>query len=115
MQRGEVYWVRFEPRSGSEQRDTRPGIVVSTDTLNQIPGWKSLQVVPLSTSSRQSRLGPTVVLLSKGSAGLAQDSLALAHQVTTIDRSKLVQRVGKLSDEQLGALDEALKVALSLD
>jgi mRNA interferase MazF len=110
-----MYWVRFEPRSGSEQRGMRPGVVVSTDTLNQIPTWKSLQVVPLSTSGRQSRLGPTVVFLSKGSAGLQQDSLALAHQITTIDRGKLVQPMGKLSDEQLRALDEALKVALSLD
>jgi mRNA interferase MazF len=91
MKRGEVYWADLAPRSGSEQRGRRPVVVISHDAFNQTPGWRSIIVVPLSTSVAQAGRGPSAVWLSQGAAGLSQDSVALCHQVTTIITEKSVR------------------------
>jgi len=115
MRRGEIYWAELSPRSGSEQSGRRPVIVVSRNALNQVPGWRPVNVVPLSTSERQARRGPTTLLLCRGTGGLAQDSVVLCHQITTLDRGKLVSLVGTLPSVELAQLDQALKIALELE
>jgi mRNA interferase MazF len=114
MKRGEVYWASLSPRSGSEQQGTRPVIIVSHDGFNQTPGWRSVIVVPVSTSLAQARRGPTVVPLPAGVGGIPQDSVALCHQVTTLDRSKLTSQIGELSESLLNDIGEALKIAQGL-
>jgi mRNA interferase MazF len=74
-----------------------------------------VNVVPLSTSARQGRRGLTTVLVPGGSGGLVEDSIALCHQVTTLDRGKLSTLVGILGADELARVDQALKLALSLD
>lgn len=114
MKRGEVYWATLTPRSGSEQKGRRPVIVVSHDGFNQTPGWRSVIVVPLSTSLSQRQRGPTAVILPKGVAGLSKDGTVLCHQVTTLDRAKLSRRIGTLPTAFVVAVDAGLKAALSL-
>lgn len=82
------------PRSGSEQRGTRPVLVVSHDAFNATSGWRSVVVVTLSTSGAQAKRGPTAVPIRAGVGGLTKDGVALCHQVTTLDRAKLVRRLG---------------------
>jgi mRNA interferase MazF len=113
MRRGEIYWADLAPRSGAEQAGRRPVVLVSRDAFNRLPTWRSVNVVPLSTSGR--RAGPTSVLLPAGTAGLTRDSLALCHQITTLDREKLSERLGILNAAEMGRLDHALKLALELD
>ena len=115
MKRGDVYWADLIPRSGSEQTGRRPVIVVSHDGFNQALGWRSIIVVPISTSSSQGRRGPTVIELSSGSAGLPKTSFAVCHQVTTLDRAKLTKKVGSLPSEPLREVEEGLKAAMDLD
>ena len=115
MTRGEVYWADLAPRSGSEQRGRRPVIVVSHDAFNEVAAWRSVIVVPVSTSSTQGRRGPTAVLLARGSGGLKSDSTALCHQVTTLDRGKLVRRIGALSNSVLAEVGAGLKIAQGLE
>ena len=114
MKRGEIWWADLEPRSGSEQRGRRPVIVVSHDAFNETPVWQSVIVVPLSTSARQAMRGPTAIPILGRGAGLKKESVALCHQVTTLDRAKLTERVGVLPESSLAALDGGLAAALSL-
>lgn len=114
MKRGEVHWAQLAPRSGSEQQGNRPVILVSNDGFNRTPGWRSVIVVPVSTSSTQARRGPTAIPLPRGAGGLTTDSLALCHQVTTLDRAKLTRRMGRLPDDLLDQVGEGLKAALDL-
>jgi mRNA interferase MazF len=107
MSRGEVFW--------SEQRGRRPVIVVSNDGFNLTPSWRSTIVVPISTSAIQARRGPTAIALPAGVGGLPRASVALCHQVTTLDRSKLTDRLGALPPALLAAVDVGLKAALDLD
>jgi len=114
MKRGEVYVAALQPRSGSEQRGTRPVIVVSHDGFNDVAAWRSVIVVPCSTSAAQARRGPTAVPLAKGTAGLKHEGVALCHQATTLDRSKLTRRIGALPEEALKEVNAGLLAALDL-
>jgi mRNA interferase MazF len=115
MKRGEVYWAMLAPRSGSEQQGRRPVIIVSRDAFNTAPNWRSVIVVPISTSSSQAERGPTAVLLPVKSAGLKKTSIALCHQVTTLDRAKLEKRIGVLSQGLMQQVDSGVKAALDLN
>jgi mRNA interferase MazF len=115
VKRGEIYWADLEPRSGSEQRGRRPVIILSNDGFNEAPNWKSIIVVPCSTSNVQKRRGPTVVILPQGIGGLKQDCAAVCHQITTVDRSKLIQRLGALSDVMLRDVEAAIRAAVDLE
>jgi mRNA interferase MazF len=114
VKRGDVWWAELSPRSGSEQSGRRPVVVVSHDSFNVIAAWRSIIVVPLSTSDAQARRGPTAIGVPRGTAGLARSSVALCHQVTTLDRSKLTRHVGTLPADVLAAIEFGLKAALSL-
>ncbi len=114
MKRGDVFVARLRPRSGSEQRGTRPVIVVSHDAFNEVAGWRSVIVVPVSSSGKQSARGPTAVPIDEGVSGLARPSVALCHQVTTLDRSKLTRKLGSLPSRDTARLNAGLKAALSL-
>ncbi len=115
MRRGDVYWADLVPRSGSEQSGRRPVILVSNDGFNQAPGWRSVIVVPVSTSEAQGKRGPTAVLIPADVAGLAKPSLAVCHQITTLDRAKLTKRLGVLPSGILDQVDEGVRAALDLD
>ena len=115
MIRGEVFWVDLIPRSGSEQTGRRPAIVVSRDSFNQTPNWNSIIVIPVSSSPAQARRGPTVVEIPPGAAGLKNRSMALCHQITTLDRSKLIKRIGMLPEDLMVRVEDGLRAALALD
>lgn len=115
MRRGEVYWANLAPRSGSEQQGTRPVIVVSHDGFNTTPGWRSVIVVPCSTSGAQKVRGPTVVPLPRGAGGLPRQGVALCHQITTLDRAKLTEHVGTLDTQLIRAIEKAIHAALDLE
>ena len=115
MRRGEVYWAELGPRSGAEQSGRRPVIIVSHDGFNEVPTWLSVIVVPVSTSETPARRGPTAVLLATGAGGLRVPSVALCHQVTTLDRAKLSERLGVLPPAALIELQDGLRAALDLD
>lgn len=114
MKRGEIYIAELIPRSGSEQTGRRPVIIVSHDGFNQTPNWRSIIVVPLSTSNNQARRGLTAISLLQGEGGLPQDSIALCHQVTTLDRSKLKQKLGELSEDKMLEIENGLKAAMDM-
>lgn len=114
MKRGELYWAELAPRSGSEQQGSRPVIVVSHDAFNEVPGWRSVIVVPVSTSTSPAGRGPTAVFLPRGAGGLKSDSVALCHQVTTLDRRKLARRMGELPGALLAEVGDGLRIAQGL-
>ncbi len=114
MRRGDVYWADIMPRSGSEQGGRRPVIIVSHDAFNEVPGWRSVIVVPVSTSAAQAKRGPTAVYLPKGAGGLKKESVALCHQITTLDREKIAEQIGILALDTLKAIEEGIKAAIGL-
>lgn len=114
MKRGEVYLTDLRPRSGAEQTGRRPVLIVSHDGFNTVADWRSIIVVPVSTSARQGGRGPTVVPVPEGTGGLHHDSVVVCHQVTTVDRAKLERRLGVLPREVSARVDAGLRAALDL-
>lgn len=115
MKRGEVYWANVAPRSGSEQQGMRPVILLSHDGFNNVTAWRSIIVIPVSTSERQAGRGPTAIALVAGEGGLAEASTVLCHQITTLDKSKLTTRIGVLSDKALARVEAGLCKAIGLE
>ena len=113
--RGDVFWTDLRPRSGAKQSGRRPAVVVSHDAMNRVEEWRSMLMVPLSTSGRQAARGRTAILVPRGAAGLTRESVALCHQVTTVDRSKLMKRIGTLPAEVLRQIDTGLRYAMALE
>jgi len=115
MTRGDLYWADLLARSGSEQSGRRPVIVVSHDAFNKAAGWHSFIVVPVSASPALARQGPTAVRLDEAGDVLPRPSVALCHQVTTLDRAKLRRRIGALPAQVLRSVEAGLRKALDLD
>ncbi|MCK6507544.1 type II toxin-antitoxin system PemK/MazF family toxin [Myxococcota bacterium] len=114
MRRGDLFLAELQPRSGSELQGPRPVVVISRDSFNRVEAWSSVIVVPLSTSERQARRGPTAVPVPDGAGGLRGDGVAVCHQVTTLDRSKLTRRLGALPPEVMKAIEAGIKAAMDL-
>ncbi len=115
MKRGDVFVVDLHPRSGSEQSGQRPAVIVSHDGFNRTETWRSIVIVPISSSRKALRPGLTVALLAPGTAGLKRASAALCHQITTVDRAKLTERIGKWPSADLERVEEGIRAALDLD
>ena len=109
-QRGEVWLVNFNPGRGSEQQGIRPALVVQNDTGNR---YAATTIVAAVTTTIKRY--PVTVVLPARSCGLPQDSMVNTAQVLTLDKSRLIRRLGSLDTEQLSAVDRALRISLALD
>jgi mRNA-degrading endonuclease toxin of MazEF toxin-antitoxin module len=90
-------------------------LVISHDAFNESASWRSIIVIPLSTSNAQAARGPTAVRVPRGAAGLGRACVALCHQVTTLDRAKLTTRVGTLPADVMRAVEAGLLVAVGME
>lgn len=84
------------------------------DSLNLKPGWRSIIAVPMSTSPSQARRGPTAVEIPGTYLGSTKNGVALCHQVTTVDRSKFLKRIGTLPEHEIERVAKGLKIAMDL-
>lgn len=106
-ERGEVVLADFEPIVGSEQGRTRPCIIVSDlITVRQSRSRPMYTVVPLTTS--KTLVGPLAPRISAREGGLPRDSVALTMHVRSIDPTRIIKRVCKLSSSELFLVLESL-------
>ena len=89
-------------------------MILSHDGFNQAPNWRSVIVVPISTSASQRGRGPTAIPLPNGFGGLSRDSIAVCHQITTLDRAKLTRKLGDLPSRALEWVELGVKAALDM-
>jgi mRNA interferase MazF len=109
--RGEVYLVSLDPTLGAEIRKTRPGLVLQSDIANRS---SPITIVAAITSQFGEPLYPTEVLILAREGGLATDSVVLLNQIRSIDKQRLVRRLGKLTPETMARVDRALALSLGL-
>ena len=107
MQRGEVWWVNFDPSVGGEIQKQRPALILSNDASNK--HLNRLQVIPLST--RVDRLYPSEVVVTLNS----KPHKAMADQVTTVSKLRLSNRIGRLAATDLAQVERVVKLQLGLN
>ena len=109
--RGEVYLVNFDPTLGAEIQKTRPVLIVQNDVANR---HSAITIVAAITSQFDHPLYPTEVLIRPPEAGLRMDSVGLLNQIRSIDKQRLVRRLGTLKPETMDRVDHAILISVGL-
>ena len=99
----------FNPGRGSEQKGARPAFVVQNDVGNQ---YAATTIVAAITTTIKPY--PVTVVIHARTCGLPHDSMVNMAQVLTIDKARLIRKLGELTPEQLAAVNRALRVSLDL-
>lgn len=112
MRRGEIWWAGLPVPRGSEPGFRRPVVIVQSDPFNR----SRIRTVIAAVISSNLRLAdaPGNVALSRRQSRLARDSVINVSQLITLDRSYLTERIGKVSSSLLVAIDDGLRLVLSL-
>jgi len=105
VQRGDVYHFKVPKGVGHEQHGERFGVVIQSDAM--LP--RSVVVIaPTSRSAKPASFRPEVQVADG-------TTRVLVEQLGAVDIQRLGRRVGRLTAEELWAVDEALVVVLGLD
>lgn len=111
VQRGEIYFAELNPVQGSEQGGTRPVLIIQNDIGNT---YSPTTIVLAITSQLNKARLPTHVEVNAQESGLARDSVILAEQMRTIDKSRLKQKVAHLEPPTMRRIDSAMAVSIGL-
>lgn len=106
MQRGEVWWVDFNPSVGGEIQKVRPAIIVSNDASNKV--LNRVQVVPITSNT--TKCFPCEAYVEVG----GKISKAMADQLATISKIRLKTKIGNISAQNMLDVERAIKVQLDL-
>ena len=109
--RGEIYYADLNPVFGHEQGGTRPVLILQNDVGNYYSPTLIVTAITRRTLKKPSQ--PTHVVLDDAE-GL-EPSLFMLEVIRTIDKRRVRGYVGKLTEEQMGQIDAALRVSLRLD
>lgn len=104
IERGDVFWARLDPTVGSELQKTRPVVVLSINPLNK--ARKTVVVVPLSTSA------PAIEFLN---VALKGGSVARCEHIRAIDKTRLADRIGSISDNDMAKIEEGISRILGVN
>ncbi len=106
-----MYLTNFDPTLGVEIQKTRPALIVQNDIYNR---YGSITIVAAITSKFKEPLYPTQVLIEAPEGGLKTDSVVLLRQIRSVDKQRLVRRLGSVKPETMQEVDRALLLSLGL-
>jgi mRNA interferase MazF len=109
--RGEVYLVNFDPTVGSELKKTRPALILQNDISHR---HSPITIVAAISSQFEDPLYPTEVPIAAPEGGLETDSVVLLNQIRSIDKQRLIKRLGTLAAETMEQVNLAIQISLGL-
>lgn len=105
--RGEVWLISFDPSLGGEIQKSRPAVVVSNDTANQL--LNRIQVLPLTSNT--ARLYPAEASVTLNGA----KRKAMADQLTTVSKVLLRRRLGTIGTSEIAGVERAIRIQLGME
>ena len=112
VQRGELYWLDWNPARGSEQAGRRPALVVQENPASTNPNYPLTIVAAVSTQGRN--ITTHIALEPSAVNGLVSASFVKCEQLQTVSKLRLLQRIGVLETSDMLRVDAALKKVLAL-
>lgn len=109
MLRGEIYYANLSPVVGSEQGGYRPVIVLQNNKGNKYS--TTIIVAPISSAPNKHPL-PTHVAIEENI--LEKKSIILLEQIRTIDKQRVSEKIGKVSEQLQQIIDQAIKTSLGV-
>ena len=107
MQKGDIYYANLDGTIGSEQGGTRPVVVIQNNVGNK----HSPTVIVATMTSKDKPHLPTHVVVREG---VPKKSLILCEQIRTIDKSRLIDKIGTISSETMVKVDKAIMVSFGI-
>ncbi len=112
IRRGDVFYADLRPVVGSEQGGVRPVLIIQNDIGNK---YSPTVICAAITSQINKAKLPTHIEIDSEQYALAKDSVVLLEQLRTIDKSRLKEKICRLSDKSMKEVDKALLISLSLN
>jgi mRNA interferase MazF len=109
---GDVYWVRFGHSGDSGPSGRRPAVVIQNDLLNR--SNINTTIVSLITSNMKLAGVPGNVLVKKGIANLPKSSVVVVSQMATVDKSRLLEKIGTLPIRLIEEIVYGCRMVISL-
>jgi len=112
IRRGDMFYADLSPVVGSEQGGIRPVLVIQNNMGNK---YSPTVIVSAITSQMNKNRLPTHIELDSEEFGLKSDSVVLAEQIRTIDKSRLKEKIGHIDNDYImNKIDNALGVSFGL-
>lgn len=111
VKRGDIFYADLSPVVGSEQGGIRPVIIIQNDVGNK---YSPTVIVAAITSQINKAKLPTHVEISSEEYGLNKDSVVLLEQIRTLDKKRLKEKIGHMTENDMKKVDEALSISVGL-
>ena len=109
-----IWRANLDPVVGSEQGFTRPVLILSDDSINDL--INTVNIIPITTRKNNRQIYPNEVLLEVNKFGLPDESIILCHQIRTLDKKRFAQYYGEISSvEKQNEIIEALFFQLGIE
>lgn len=110
IERGDIYYADLNPVTGSEQGGVRPVLVIQNDTGNRFS--PTVIVAAITSNIGKARL-PTHIIIDENA--LLEKSVVLLEQIRTIDKTRLIKKMGRLNEKDMLRIDKAISVSMGFD
>ena len=108
MNNGDIHWAELPVASGREQQGRRPAVVIQDEQVGKkLP---TVLVVPLTSSKLALRFAGTALIAATTKSGLKNDSVAFVFQALAIDRSRLDDKTGSVSEQERAEVQKQLRI-----
>ncbi|WP_345941590.1 type II toxin-antitoxin system PemK/MazF family toxin [Intestinimonas butyriciproducens] len=111
VRRGDIYYADLSPVVGSEQGGMRPVLIVQNNVGNR---YSPTVIAAAITSQLNKAKLPTHIEIEARTYGLSKDSVILLEQVRTLDKRRLREKMGRLDEQVMGQVDDAIAVSFGL-
>ena len=112
VKRGDIFYADLSPVVGSEQGGIRPVIVIQNDVGNK---YSPTIIIAAITSQINKAKLPTHIEISSEEYGLNKDSVVLLEQIRTVDKKRLKEKLGHMTDSDMLKVDDALMISVGLE